>query len=985
MGSASRPRALRLAAFLLLLSAKSDWISAQEAAPVRQAWATVAAPRIVELALDPADPGRLVLGFDLLTSPEGADRAVVEFRDARGGLMEARTLGKTKVERKTAAFTPPASGDYVFRVIAARVGEASTKASEDRHVSFVLPLAPPRPRARNLGGGRLALEWSPVKEALSYEVWALSNTPGQADSLLATTGADSLELSDLKPGSRLRLSVTALRGSDRANSEPLLKTIRTEAERIWNFAWFGQSANAVANTIDVLDSDDLRFRLRSCTVQPNGQVDQKGGKFTAFHDGISFYYTVIEATRENFALSATFTLDYINPTPDGQEGFGLLVMDSLGTAGVSAVNHHTNSAGIIATKFEETIGGAKKTSKDTLGARFVTGLTPELLARGDAAIAQGGRSEFHAFSYETGDLVHQSQSYRLTLKKTNTGYHVVYRDTRDLEALPVEYTLYGTDKLRKLDPDHLYLGFAAARGCNVTVGDVVITITDPVKDPPGRPEPPDLVPLVLRVESPQTWTETKYPLVASTNADGTLDIEDGKGRSLVKGAPVKAGVDFARIVDLEADGGLFKLRFLPDPAYSPGPRRALASWSDARQALVEDQGPRSLEFRVYRKSFSRSELYVSPSGSLFGSGSKKDPLALVIALAYARPGQPVLLLPGTYSLGTGLMIERGNDGNPSRPKTLRSAPGGRAVLDFGAGGGGLQVWGDYWNIEGFDIRYTPGNVKGLQIGGSHCVARDLATYFCGDTGLQISGDSADPPSKWPSDNLVIDCVSHDNMDPAANNADGFAAKLTCGPGNVFRRCISYSNIDDGWDLFSKIESGPIGAVLIESCVAFRNGSLSDGSGNGDGNGFKLGGDGIAVAHVLRNSLSYLNGASGITSNSDPAVIIEACTSYANKGSNISLYGKGDGSRGFRARNLVSLNGGAADNIREMPSLASPDNYFWNGAQCLNSEGRRLTLDLFRASDPTVRPKRAADGSIDLQGFMEPLPALPPGLGARFKS
>ncbi len=107
-----------------------------------------------------------------------------------------------------------------------------------------------------------------------------------------------------------------------------------------------------------------------------------------------------------------------------------------------------------------------------------------------------------------------------------------------------------------------------------------------------------------------------------------------------------------------------------------------------------------------------------------------------------------------------------------------------------------------------------------------------------------------------------------------NNADGFAAKLTSGEGNVFRGCIAYSNIDDGWDLFTKIETGPIGAVVIDDCIAFRNGSLSDGSGNGDGNGFKLGGDGIAVPHVLRDSFAYANGASGITSNSNPAIILK---------------------------------------------------------------------------------------------------------------
>ena len=97
------------------------------------------------------------------------------------------------------------------------------------------------------------------------------------------------------------------------------------------------------------------------------------------------------------------------------------------------------------------------------------------------------------------------------------------------------------------------------------------------------------------------------------------------------------------------------------------------------------------------------------------------------------------------------------------------------------------------------------------------------------------------------------------------------------------------------------------------------------------------------------------GPSGITSNSNPAIIIERCTSFANRGSNLSLYGKGDDARDFVLHGLVSLNGGAADLWREMPSLASPDNFLWNGAQCLNSEGRRLGLDLFYAADSSTVP------------------------------
>jgi hypothetical protein len=68
--------------------------------------------------------------------------------------------------------------------------------------------------------------------------------------------------------------------------------------------------------------------------------------------------------------------------------------------------------------------------------------------------------------------------------------------------------------------------------------------------------------------------------------------------------------------------------------------------------------------------------------------------------------------------------------------------------------------------------------------------------------------------------------------PTGENADGFACKLTTGYGNVFDGCISYNNSDDGWDLYTKAESGPIGPVTIQNCIAFNNGMTTQGSRHG---------------------------------------------------------------------------------------------------------------------------------------------------------
>lgn len=947
----------------------------------RLPWERVSGPRIASFAAHPEHNERLTLSYELVTGTDGADRSVVDLLDDAGATIESKTLGKSKNDLKTVEFVPTRSGRYRIRVSAYRTGIAAAKTAESPSIDFRLPLRIPQPSARNLGDGVLLVTWQPIKEAESYRIVCVERAASSPSMMDAE--ATEARIEGLRVDAWYEITVEARRGAERVASPPLVKLVKKENEHVWNFTYFGQSSSASVNTHLVLDANDLRLQLDSCTIAANGQIDQKGGKFTAFHDGVSFYYTKIDAANENFELSADFTVNFINPTPDGQEGFGLLAMDSLGTHGVNSVNHYTNSAGIIATKFEAVIDGVKKTAKDTIGARFVSGVSPEVLKMGDAGIAAHGNSTSKAFGYGSEDLVRAGETYRLTLRKTNTGYQVAYR--KKGESSPIEFTMYDSNKLALLDKDYDYVGFAAARGCNVTVSAVRMTVTDPRTDPPGRAEPPRLMPLRAVVESPTATGSSEYAFVFTANADGRLSLIGPDGRPAAERVSVQAGVDYTRSFALMAGANEIAVRFELDESFSPGPNQAMGLPLPGSVDLSPVTAPIEFVHTVEYRSYAGSTVHAAPGGHPLGDGSEARPLDLATALAFVQPGQTILMARGIYRPRTALVVQRGNDGTPEEPKTLRAAPGTRPIMDFGSATGGMVVWGDWWYLEGFDITATPGNVKGLQIAGDHNTIVAVDTYKCGDTGLQISGQSVDPFEKWPAHNLVLTCSSWGNVDPAQNNADGFAAKLTAGPGNAFRSCIAYHNIDDGWDLFSKIESGPIGAVLIDSCVAYRNGSLPDGSGNGDGNGFKLGGDGIAVAHELRNSIAFENGAAGITSNSDPAVVLERNTAFGNAGSNISLYGKGTEERRFRAVGNVSMNGGSGDNYREMPTLASVDNYFWNGAQSLNAEGRRLGPDIFESTDTSVVPGRAVDGGIAMRGLFELTPRAPDGVGASIKN
>mgnify|MGYP002672419056 FL=1 len=202
---------------------------------------------------------------------------------------------------------------------------------------------------------------------------------------------------------------------------------------------------------------------------------------------------------------------------------------------------------------------------------------------------------------------------------------------------------------------------------------------------------------------------------------------------------------------------------------------------------------------------------------------------------------------------------------------------------------GVVVDGDYWYFQGINF-YGAGD-NGVLLAGNNNIFEKCVFEANRDSGLQISRYDTTAATKdlWPSNNLIINCTSHDNCDfpdqgGTGENADGFAAKLTCGEGNVFDGCISYSNSDDGWDLFAKSATGPIGVITIRNCVAFNNGTLSNGVhyANGDMNGFKLGGSGVGTPHKVMNCLSFDNGATGFTDNNNPTgLTIMNVTAWGN--------------------------------------------------------------------------------------------------------
>jgi hypothetical protein len=335
-------------------------------------------------------------------------------------------------------------------------------------------------------------------------------------------------------------------------------------------------------------------------------------------------------------------------------------------------------------------------------------------------------------------------------------------------------------------------------------------------------------------------------------------------------------------------------------------------------------------------------LYVAPNGTDSAAGTESNPTTLTSALTRVAAGGTIYMRGGTYGYAQTVTIAQGNNGTSSARKTLAAYPGETPVLNFSAqsedpANRGLAVNGSYWHVKGIVVERAGDN--GIFVGGSNNIFERTVTRFNRDTGLQLSRMlSSTPKDQWPSNNLILSAESHDNADSDGEDADGFAAKLTSGPGNVFRYAVAHNNIDDGWDLYTKSDTGAIGPVTIEDSLAYDNGTLSDGSqaGNGDRNGYKLGGEDIGVDHVVRRNIAYNNGKHGFTYNRNPgSMTVSDNISIDNDQRNFNFEA---GTSVFR--NNTSCRSGSGTNDRIVGNTDS-SNQFWmgsNGSRCSSYAG-----------------------------------------------
>ena len=291
-------------------------------------------------------------------------------------------------------------------------------------------------------------------------------------------------------------------------------------------------------------------------------------------------------------------------------------------------------------------------------------------------------------------------------------------------------------------------------------------------------------------------------------------------------------------------------------------------------------------------------IYVSPDGLSTNEGTRENPRDLATSILLAKAGQTIIVMDGTYKSSVRYTLSA--QGKYNSYITVKADEGARVIFDFSAmtfdsNNRGIQLTGDYWHFYGIEIKGAGDN--GLYIAGSNNIIENCIFYENRDSGLQLgrAASSITNVNDWPSNNLIKNCTSFNNCDfeTLGENADGFAAKLTVGYGNVFDGCIAYRNSDDGWDLYGKQDSGNIGVVMLYNCVAFENGFLPDAyetnegvmtynTTNGDGIGFKLGGSIMEGDVIMDNCMAFNNKLHGFSDNSNPGFIdMKNCTAVNN--------------------------------------------------------------------------------------------------------
>ena len=972
----------------------------------RADWSTVAAPEIAEVK---QSGGKIDITVKAVVGNDGADKIVITLQNEENTEV-GNVTSSAKKDKHTVSITPDKSGTYTASVVATREGETD-KAGNNKEVYFSLPLATPViSSATSKGNGAVEVVWSAVKEATGYAVTATAEGENEVSKMVTADETTAL-LEGLTVGKTYTINVVAVRGEDETKPGTATVTVTAEAQRVWSKSTYGSSTDSKNNGV-IGNANDGKV-----TVYSEGG---KGKIVPGSTDGLTFYYTAIDPETENFTLTADIHVDSWTLS-NGQEGFGMMAADAVGSNG-DGTAFWNNAYQAIATKVEyywdgedvtTDISANKISMKLGLGAISRLGVTADDVAaikNGTITMPAGYVSEtttletgaatngpgtynlvgnWNKKAEPTGNLENLLADFRLQIQRNNTGYYLRYLDKDNKVIKEVRYYDLERNSLTQIDKDNIYVGFFASRNARITVSNIDLKTISPADDEKAEEREIQYVYPINTIESPVFSNSADYNLVYYGNADGTLVVKDQNGKEVLN-KEFKALTKETVALKLNSGKNTFTINFIPDKEYKPGEFKLMTSYD-----------PVTINHTVEYKTVENNNIYVSPNGKSNAAGTKDAPMDIYTAVKIAAPGQKILIKEGTYNLSGTVKVERGINGTADAMIYMIADPeaGSRPVFDFGGKCAGMILAGDYWYFQGFDVTRSADAQKGIQVSGNHNILDRIKAYKNGNTGIQISRYlGTDQFNQWPAHNTILNCSSYLNADKGYEDADGFAAKLTVGQGNVFDGCIAAYNADDGWDLFAKVQSGSIGVVTIQNCVAFKNGYILDENGReinaGNGNGFKMGGDSMPGAHVLKNSVAFANKAKGIDSNSCPDIKVYSSTTFDNESYNVAFYTNTAVNTAFAADGILSykVSNKVAEQFKLLGTQNAADvkgvtNYYFDGSKTVNNNGKEAAASWFKSLDTASALKdggitRNADGTINMNGFLELTDEVPEGVGAR---
>lgn len=703
-------------------------------------------------------------------------------------------------------------------------------------------------------------------------------------------------------------------------SQSIAAALHDTSKLVWHSITFGQSTdvNFATNVLpEKIGMNETRLAdgqpvpAAGTSLTTPFTLESRGGKVGNSHDGLTYFYTKLPADV-NFRLEADFTLNQIGPEngakPAGQEGAGLLVRDILGSP-----REPVTKPGL------EELPAASNMVMNSITATGDTPPVVALIARKGVQQPWGNtgisivRENYHPLTTPA--------HFSLRLTRTDNGYDVAYApqgsDHWGSQSVP------GADSVTQLDKTGYYVGFFASRNASITVNHAKLMLDEAHTQPSPAYVTPSLKARIEMMSSP-VISRRDSVIQLRTNGDGQLQIKQD-GKPLLRQTAVRGGEVVTAPFHAQYPVTPLQITFKPDIGK-----------------------PVKQEFPLKIAQVSNPDvLHVSPQGEAGNDGSAQHPLDFDTAVNLLSPGGTLWLADGEYPAS---IIPPTASGTEKNRKTLRSQ-GNNVVFN------GLKLNASFWNIQGIAVTQ-----KSFHIAGSYNHIDRVKAHHADDTGIWVASPEGIGRALWASHNLISNSESWGNQDPGHKNADGFAVKMRVGEGNRLVNCYSHDNIDDGFDLFNKIEDGPNGSVTIENGLSVHNGS----------NGFKLGGEGLPVAHVIRQSVAVENGMDGFSDNFNPGVLrVEGNRAVDNKRYNFlfrsSPYTTAKKQGIFKDNLSLRTTPGKYDDA--VTGNVDDSNYFYSGYKTLNRQNKEIQYEDFISLHLPDSVYRLSDGGFNYADFL----------------